>query len=104
MIELPEQPEDVRGRPAAITLVVTVLAIVASVVVVWLMRPARSGAVSGPVIAPDFDAPTVFEERRAAQATAMDTWTWADPAHTRVRMPVGLAIDRYLGRSEGGPP
>jgi hypothetical protein len=37
-----------------------------------------------------------LERERAAQAAALETWTWADAQHTRVLMPVDRAIDRYM--------
>lgn len=93
--EIPEQPEDVRGRPVVVTLVATVSAILASAVIVWLLSPAAPAQL--PDNTPTFDTKMPLERERAAQRAALDTWTWADDAHTRVRMPVSLAIDRYIG-------
>jgi len=102
---LPEQPEDVRGRPVAISLLVIVLGIVASAVIVWIrlgLYPAGGGRSdeARPALIPPttpFDGLTPLETRRHIQKTALDTWTWADPQHRRVRMPVNVAIDAYLG-------
>lgn len=102
---IPEQPEDVRGRPVVLSLLVAVLTIVASGVIVWLqlgLSPVgggRSDEARPAVIPPaaPFDGLTPLEARRHAQQTALDTWTWADRDHRRVRMPVSAAIDAYLG-------
>lgn len=94
--EIPEQTEDVRGRPVAITIGVTVATIIASGVIVWLLL-----LPTPPVIrdrTPTFDTHMPLERERTEQRAALDTWTWADPQHTRVYMPVNRAIDRYLER------
>jgi hypothetical protein len=92
--EIPEQTEDVRGRPVAVTIGATVAAILACGVIVWLLLlPSPPQIHDG---TPTFDTSMPLERERAAQRAALDTWTWADPQHTRVRMPVNLAIDRYL--------
>ena len=102
---LPEQPEDVRARPVVLSLIVIVLGIVASAVIVWIrlgLYPAGGGRSDEerPTLTPPatpFDGATPLEARRRAQQTALDTWTWADRDHRRVRMPVNVAIDAYLG-------
>ena len=102
---LPEQPEDVRGRPVAISIIATIATIVASGVVVWLLLGlhlaggGRSDEARPTLIPPaaPFDERTVLEARRQAQQDALETWTWADREHHRVRMPVAAAIDAYLG-------
>jgi hypothetical protein len=92
--EIPEQPEDVRSRPVALTIGATVAAILACAVIVWLMMPGVPSPI--PSDTPTFDTRMPLERERAAQRAALDAWTWADAAHTRVRMPVDVAIDRYL--------
>lgn len=97
--EFAEQPEDVRARPAAVTLIVVIGGIVASVVVVWLLLgldahgggrsdPSRPSALptSQPFI--NQDSPTPLEQRRTAETKALDAWL---PA----------AIDKYVA-SQGG--
>lgn len=95
--EFAEQPEDVRARPAAVTLIVVIGGIVASVVVVWLLLglDAHGGGRSDPSrpIAMPTSQPYVgdspLEQRRAAEAHAIDEWL---PA----------AIDKYIA-NRGGP-
>ena len=104
---IPEEPELVRARPIAWLFAATILAILVSAVVVWaldafqLAGGGRSDVLVEPrPLAPPmqpFTAPLPTDAERAAQRTALDGWTWADAAHTRVRVPVSLAIDRYLG-------
>jgi len=102
---IPEQPEDVRGRPVAITIGVTVAGILAGAFVVFLLMglaPAgggRSNPVMRSLVPPStpFDLRTPLERIRADQLDRLDAWTWADTQHTRVRLPVPLAMDRYLG-------
>ncbi|MBV8756516.1 MAG: hypothetical protein JO257_04550 [Deltaproteobacteria bacterium] len=82
-----EQPEDVRTRPAAVTLLVVIAAIAACAVIVWLLVPARrSPAIAAPTMPAHepYDHASALELRRAAQARAIDAWL---PA----------AIDRYVG-------
>ena len=101
-----EQPEYVRGRPVAITLAATVAAILASAAVVWVFMAfsAEGGGRSNevrpalvPPATPFVAGPGPLERTRQIQLDALDTWTWADATHTRVRLPVAAAIDRYLG-------
>jgi hypothetical protein len=97
-MNFPEQSEDVRARPIAITIAATVAAILASALVVWLLlgRQPHGGGRSDEQHATTFDERTPAEATRATQRQALDRWTWADAAHTRVRMPVSEAIDAYL--------
>ncbi len=102
---IPEQPEDVRGRPVAITIGATVAAILACALVVCLLMglaPAGGGRTNpeSPALVPPasaFDLRTPLERTRLDQRSRLDAWTWADAQHTRVRLPVTIAIDRYLG-------
>ena len=101
--EFAEQPEDVRARPAAVTLIVVIGGIVASVIVVWLLLglDAHGGGRSDPahpIALPTSQpymtmqapkGPTPLEQHRAAEHAAIDEWL---PA----------AIDKYVanqGRS-----
>jgi hypothetical protein len=103
--EIPEQPEDVRGRPVAITIAATVTGILVSAFVVYLLMRlspeggGRSTAAAPALVPPDtpFDRRTPIEAQRQAELDALDAWNWADPQHTRVRLPVSIAIERYLG-------
>jgi hypothetical protein len=109
---IPEEPELVRARPIAWTFVATILAVLAAAVVVWaldafqLAGGGRSDVLVDrrPLVPPaqPFTTPLPTDAERAAQRAALDGWTWADAAHTRVRVPVAVAIDRYLGRYLGG--
>lgn len=110
MKPIPEQPEDVRARPALITIAATVATIFACVLVVAILMAFRTegGGRSDearpslvPPAAP-FEERTVIEDARARQVRALDTWTWTDRAHRRARMPVSAAFDRYL-QSRGAP-
>jgi hypothetical protein len=94
--EIPEQTEDVRGRPVAATIGATAATIIACGVIVWLML--RPSPPQIPDHTPTFDTWMPLERERAAQSAALERWTWADPQHTRVLMPVDRAIDRYLAR------
>lgn len=96
---VPEQPEDVPGRPIAWTLGATVLAIVVCVVVVWALAAFQlvgGGAAPSRVQlqppAQPFSEPTPVERER----DPLDGWQWVDRDARRVRMPVDVAIDHYL--------
>jgi len=103
---IPEEPELVRARPIAWTLAATILAILVAAVVVWaldafqLAGGGRSDVLREPrpLVPPvqPFTTTLPADTERAAQRAALDGWTWADAAHTRVRVPISVAIDRYL--------
>jgi hypothetical protein len=103
---IPEQPEDIAARPAEWALVVTILAIAACVVVVWaldafqLAGGGRSEVMRVDLVPPaqPFSEPGRLEAIRAHTHDDLDRWTWADRATGRARMPVDLAIDRYVSR------
>lgn len=98
-----EQPEDVRARPAAVTMIGVIAGIAASVVIVWLLLglDAHGGGRSNPVRpialptsqpfmtmqAPK--GPTPLEQQRAAEHASIDEWLPAE-------------IDRYLAVHAGG--
>ena len=102
---IPEQPEDVRGRPVAITIAATVTGILASAFVVFLLMGlapeggGRTNPVQQALVPPatPFELRTPLERTREDQLNRLDAWTWADDTHTRVRLPLMIAIDRYLG-------
>lgn len=95
--EFAEQPEDVRARPAAVTLIAVIAGIAASVVIVWLLLgfDAHGGGRSDPARAialptsQPFDNGSPLEQQRAAKQHALDEWL---PA----------AIDKYVA-NHGGP-
>ena len=110
MIELPEEPERIPGKVIGWTIAGTVVAVVASVVIVggFLGFDYDGGGRGNDVEirlrppASTFEGmvgSTPLEMQRRVQAYALDSWQWADAAHTRVRVPVDVAIDRYLHRS-----
>ena len=106
---IPEQSEDIPGRPIAWTLVLTVLAIATSAFVVWaldafqligggssratqhveLAQPAEPRATPPPPAEPFTMLPPAGGE--------LDRWRWADRGAERVRVPIEIAIDRYVG-------
>ena len=104
--ELPTEPDKVPSHGIAIASAGTVLAIVVSGVFVWLLRGADlsgggRGDVEVPSVAPNpaepfHEATTDRERRRIDQLRALDSWQWADPQHRRVKLPIDVAIDRYL--------
>jgi hypothetical protein len=104
--ELPTEPDQVPSRGIAIAFAGAVVAIVVSGVFVWLLRGAElSGGgrsdVEMPSIEPNpaepfHEATTGRERRRIDQLRTLDSWQWADPQHRRVKMPIDVAIDRYL--------
>ncbi|MGE5186338.1 MAG: hypothetical protein ACM31C_29990 [Acidobacteriota bacterium] len=107
--DLPQQPEDVPGRPVLVTLAATVLAIAACVVVVWALQSFRlegGGEAHTRHLAlvpptPPFEVESDLEHARAVQHEQLDAWTWADRARRVVRVPVDVAIDRYLEQRGG---
>jgi hypothetical protein len=104
MTEIPTEPDHIAGRLVAATIIVATIAIAASCLVVWLLasRLAHGGGrgdVSPAALEPPADPfalATEHERHRLEQQHALDSWQWADAEHTRVRMPIELAIDRYL--------
>ncbi len=100
---LAEQPEDVRARPAAVTIIGVIAGIAGSVVIVWLLLglDAHGGGRTNPVPpialptsqpymtmqAPK--GPTPLEQRRAAEHASIDEWLPAE-------------IDRYVSLHTGG--
>lgn len=98
---IPEQPEHVDGRPIAAALAGAVLAIVACAVIVWALVGRATGGEHRAALelqpsAQPFSQPLDGEAQRAAARASLDAWSWADRAHGTVRLPVNVAIDRYL--------
>jgi hypothetical protein len=96
------EAENVPGRPIAAALAGTVLVIAICAAIVWWLvgrttgTGARAAATLTQPSSQPFSEPLRGEAERAAARAQLDTWSWADAAHTRVRLPVSVAIDRYL--------
>lgn len=99
---IPEEPEQIAGRRVGWMLGATVLAIAACAVVVWalqafeLPRDGRSDVVHVDLVLPTQPFSTLPAVR--ARPAALDQWTWADRQRRRVRLPVAVAIERYLAQ------
>ena len=104
MTDLRTEADRISGKLVTATIVTAIIAIAASAFVVYLLvsRIAHGGGASayGPPSteppADSFSLGTAHERHRLEQIQALDRWQWANPEHTRVRMPLGLAIDRLL--------
>lgn len=102
--EIPEQSEDVAARPIAWTLGITVLVVVTCGVVVWALQAfdlrggGRSNIERVELVPPaqPFSAPTQLERQRATERAELDRWSWADRNVGLVRLPIDVAIERYL--------
>lgn len=105
--DIPHQTEDVPGRPIAITIVATIVTIAACFVVVWLLLGRRlesdNTAQTFETVppSPPFETHTALEQVREAQHDELEHWTWADREHRVVRVPIDIAIDRYLQQRGG---
>jgi hypothetical protein len=109
----PTEPDRIPGRLIAISAIGTVIAILASALVVWLLAGSRvdGGGEVAPqrpppaeidaIDTPSFHTAMAGEAARAARRARLDAWEWSDPAHRRVRVPVDVAIDRYLAAHGG---
>lgn len=108
MTEIHTEPDRIPSKLIAATVIVTVIAIAASALVVWLLasRIAHGGGRSDfeqPVMEPPADSFSIesrHELRRADQRHRLDQWQWANPEHTRVLTPINTAIDRYLAEGQ----
>jgi len=99
------EPDRVPPSLIRLSIALVVGSIVLSIAVVWLLahRVAGGGGrgdlahlqIEPP--ADPFDVATEHERIRDAQRVLLDHWQWADPSHTHVRVPLSVAIDRYLG-------
>jgi hypothetical protein len=104
--EFPTEPDEIPSRGVALALIGTVVAIIVSGVIVWVLRGAELAGggrsdVERPRVEPNPADPfhhalTSHEHRRIDQLRTLDAWQWADAAHRRVKMPIDVAIDRYL--------
>jgi hypothetical protein len=104
--EFPTEPDEIPSRGVAIALIGTVVAIIASGIIVWLLRGADLAGggrsdIEPPHVEPNPADPfhqelTSHEHHRIDQLRALDAWQWADSAHRRVKVPMSVAIDRYL--------
>jgi hypothetical protein len=102
--EIPVQPDHVEGWAIQYVIVAVVVAIALCVGIVWLflsedlLGGGRSPVVDQTTVPPSssFAGPTPLELERRAQLIELEGWQWADPSHAQVRMPVEVAIDRYL--------
>jgi hypothetical protein len=96
------EEDRVRARPVAAVVIGAMLVVVGAGVGVWFAAP-RGGAsaMSSPSLsiapADPFALPTPREQRRAEQRARRERWEWTSSAHDRVRRPLSLAIDAYLG-------
>jgi hypothetical protein len=103
-IEIPEAPDEIRGRVIGWSLFGAVATIALCTLVVWLARArvfsggGRSDLESLSIVPPaqPFEAPTELENIRAAQRVELDRTMWLDAAHTRVRLSARAAIEHYL--------
>jgi hypothetical protein len=116
--EIPTEPDRLSGRMFAALFAFTVIAIVVSGVVVWMLagREVNGGGELGPhaplpaeidaVTTEPFERGLTAERVRAQQLEALDRWQWVDRAHTRVRLPFAAARDQYLASQPkpGGTP
>jgi len=102
--DIPEQPEAVPGRAIAWTLAITALVIATCAVVVWALAAFHipiGGASQVQRIelvppAQPFSESMQPERDRSAARSELGQWSWADRRAGRVRIPVSVAIDRYL--------
>lgn len=91
-------------RPMAAVLGAVMGGILVSAVFVFLLDDLHThGGGRTDVVTPmftiaseQFDAITARELQRLAQIQRLHGWSWADPEHRHVRMPIERAIDRYL--------
>ena len=102
--QIPEQPETVAARPIVWIFGATIAVIVACVVVVWSLEVFHlAGGGEKPSLDIDrvpparpFSETLQPELQRREVRNTLDRWMWADTARMRVRVPVDVAIDRYL--------
>ena len=99
-----EEPDIVSGKLVIATIVTAAIAVAASALVVYLLvsRIAHGGGASAfeqPSLEPPadpFSLSTAHERHRRDQIDALNRWQWANPEHTRVRMPLEMAIEHVL--------
>ena len=88
----PDQPQT---RPIAIALIAMIAGIALSAAIVRLFTGSGGGR-TDIVTTNTFEQVLPQEAARLARVVRLHLWTWADPEHRRVRMPIERAIDRYL--------
>jgi hypothetical protein len=101
--EVPTERDRVPSRLIIVAIGASATAIAASVLVVWLLagRLLHGGGRTNDVElsleppADPFEELTEHERARLGRLLELDAWTWADPTHTHVRVPLDVAIDRY---------
>ncbi|HVV85807.1 MAG TPA: hypothetical protein VHE35_22265 [Kofleriaceae bacterium] len=106
---LTEAPDRIPGRTVGWLIAGTVAVILACAAIVALLlapRVAGGGRTDrGPAPstspAEPFSPGTAGEHAQALRRAALDRWSWADRDRRIVRLPVDVAIDRYL-RARGG--
>jgi hypothetical protein len=95
-----EEPDRVRAWPIIATLFATVVVIATCALLVSQL--ARRGDARTDLLhverATPFSTPTDPEMQRGSQYHSLDQWQWTDDTHTRVRVPVDDAIERYLAK------
>ena len=104
MTEIQAEADRISGKLVIATIVSAVVAVAASALVVYLLlsRTAHGGGASAfgpPAVEPPadtFSLATAHERHRRDQIESLDRWQWANAAHTRVRMPLEMAIERLL--------
>jgi hypothetical protein len=104
MNEIETEADRISGKLVTATIFAAIVAVAASALVVYLLlsRVAHGGGASAyrePVVEPPadtFSLATLHERHRRAQTDALNRWQWANSEHTRVRMPLEMAIDRLL--------
>ena len=90
--------------PGAGTLAITVLTIITCGVIVWTLQAfdlrggGRSNIKKIELVPPaqPFSSLTQLEDQRLQERSDLDRWTWADRRTGQVRLPIGVAIDRYI--------
>lgn len=104
--EIETEPDTTEGWAIQYVLIGTVAAILICAFVVWLflgenlVAGGRSNPYYARTIPPQatFDTQLPLEAERHAKKLRLEQWTWADAAHTRVREPIGVAIDQFLNQ------
>jgi len=116
--EIRTEPDQAHGELVVIGLIITAVAIAASIAVVRLLGQGaltgpheagggRSGASPAAPLRVDelptspFEGELAAERARTAKAHALDAWSWADRASRTVRLPVGVAAKLYV-QAHGG--
>jgi len=103
-VEIPEQPENVPGRAIGLTLAIAAFVIAICAVVVWSLAAfhipigGASAVRSIELVPPAQPFSEALQPERAeiTARTQLDQWSWADRRAGRVRLPVSVAIERYL--------